>query len=213
MGLAAVDLDRVLSDAGDGALAIGGDGRIVTWNGAAERITGYPAREAIGKPCCELFGGHDECGNRLCYRGCHVMTLVKMGEAVRSFDMQTRTKRGQPVWLNISVLAVPAGRANGAATVHLFRDVTATKALFSRLRETPGAPAAPAPVPDAGGALTRRELEVLRLLGNGLNTRSAAERLHVSRATIRNHVQNIFGKLGVHSRLEAVAFAMKHRWL
>jgi PAS domain S-box-containing protein len=85
-----------------------GDGRIVTWNGSAERITGYPAREAIGKPCCELFGGHDECGNRLCYRGCHVMTLVKMSEAVRSFDTRTRTKRGHPVWLNISVLAVPA---------------------------------------------------------------------------------------------------------
>ena len=40
-----------------------------------------------------------------------------------------------------------------------------------------------------------------------------AERLHVSPATVRNHVQNIAGKLGVHSRLEAVAFATKHRLL
>jgi DNA-binding NarL/FixJ family response regulator len=35
----------------------------------------------------------------------------------------------------------------------------------------------------------------------------------VSSATIRNHVQNIFGKLGVHSRLEAVAYATRHRLL
>jgi DNA-binding NarL/FixJ family response regulator len=50
-------------------------------------------------------------------------------------------------------------------------------------------------------------------MAGGTNTAAAAERLHVSPATIRNHVQNIFGKLGVHSRLEAVAYATKHRML
>jgi DNA-binding NarL/FixJ family response regulator len=63
------------------------------------------------------------------------------------------------------------------------------------------------------GPLTRRELEVLRLLATGVNTKGAAEKLHVSPATVRNHVQNIFGKLGVHSRLEAVAYANRHRLL
>ena len=48
-------------------------------------------------------------------------------------------------------------------------------------------------------------------MAEGVSTSVAAERLHVSRATIRNHVQNIFEKLGVHNRLEAVAFATKHR--
>jgi DNA-binding NarL/FixJ family response regulator len=47
----------------------------------------------------------------------------------------------------------------------------------------------------------------------GLNTAATATRLAVSRATVRNHVQNIFGKLGVHSRLEAVAYARRHRLL
>jgi hypothetical protein len=41
--------------------------------------------------------------------------------------------------------------------------------------------------------------------------RTLAERLHVSPATIRNHAQNIFAKLEVHSRLEAVAWANQHR--
>jgi two-component system, NarL family, nitrate/nitrite response regulator NarL len=67
--------------------------------------------------------------------------------------------------------------------------------------------------PVAAG-LTRRELEVLRLMTTlGVGTTRAAERLRVSPATIRNHVQNILGKLGVHSRLEAVAYANKHRML
>jgi two-component system nitrate/nitrite response regulator NarL len=45
----------------------------------------------------------------------------------------------------------------------------------------------------------------------GLNTAAIAGRLAVSPATVRNHVQSILGKLGVHSRLEAVAFAARHR--
>jgi DNA-binding NarL/FixJ family response regulator len=46
---------------------------------------------------------------------------------------------------------------------------------------------------------------VIGLLARGMGTREMADRLQVSRATIRNHVQSILGKLGVHSRLEAVA--------
>jgi two-component system nitrate/nitrite response regulator NarL len=50
-------------------------------------------------------------------------------------------------------------------------------------------------------------------MATGANTRTVAEQLHVSPATVRNHVQNLLGKLGVHSRLEAVAYATNHRLL
>jgi hypothetical protein len=53
----------------------------------------------IGRPCCDLFVGHDDQNNRLCYRSCHVMALVKMGDPVQSFDMKTRSKNGRPVWI------------------------------------------------------------------------------------------------------------------
>ena len=58
--------------------------------------------------------------------------------------------------------------------------------------------------------LTKREIEILRLMAAGANTKVLAERLHVSPATVRNHAQNIFAKLDVHSRLEAVAWANQH---
>jgi DNA-binding NarL/FixJ family response regulator len=61
--------------------------------------------------------------------------------------------------------------------------------------------------------LTQRECEVLSLIGEGLNTKAIAERLHVSWATVRNHAQNILLKLNVHSRLEAVAYVRRHRLL
>ena len=203
-------LRPTLDRAGDGAFVIGADGRIVLWNRAAERILGYTARQVTGRPCCDVFVGMDTNGNRLCYQGCHVMTLVKLDEPVQSFDMRTRRKDGRAVWLNITILSVH-GEPDGVQTIHLFRDVSATRELLTLVHERLAGPP-PGNAPGSPGAsLSRRELEVLRLMVEGASTAAAAERLHVSRATIRNHVQNIFAKLGVHSRLEAVAFAKNHR--
>lgn len=58
--------------------------------------------------------------------------------------------------------------------------------------------------------LTPRELEVLRALTDGLSTPEICERLFIAPNTLRTHVQNIMGKLRVHSKLEAVAFALRH---
>lgn len=59
-------------------------------------------------------------------------------------------------------------------------------------------------------SLTPREHEVLQLLADGLDNREAAARLHVSPRTHRNHVANILGKLGVHSQLQALLFALRY---
>jgi len=78
--------------------------------------------------------------------------------------------------------------------VHLFRDVTEARALPALVAERLfRATAAPPPLEVE---LTRRELRVLRLVAGGANTRTIADRLHVSPATVRNHVQNLLGKLG-----------------
>jgi two-component system nitrate/nitrite response regulator NarL len=58
--------------------------------------------------------------------------------------------------------------------------------------------------------LTGRELEVLALLVEGSSGEEIAERLSVSKNTVRTHVQNILTKLQVHSRLEAALFAVRH---
>jgi len=201
-------LEQILTRAGDGVFAIGPEGRVVLWNRAAEKILGWSAREVMSRPCCDVFVGVDDHGNRLCYQGCHVMTLVKLGEPVQHFDMQTRTKAGRPVWLDISILSAPSSGPVGALVIHLFRDVTATRELLRLVHERFQAPSAP---PAETTVLTRRELEILRLMAGGANTKALADRLHVSPATIRNHAQNIFAKLGVHSRLEAVAYGTQHR--
>lgn len=58
--------------------------------------------------------------------------------------------------------------------------------------------------------LTRREREVLRALGEGLDSKDIAEKLHITVETERTHMVNILNKLGVHSRLQALVFAARN---
>ena len=58
--------------------------------------------------------------------------------------------------------------------------------------------------------LTYRELDVLKLLADGLPGEAIARKLGISRNTVRTHVQSILTKLQVHSRLEAASFAVRH---
>jgi PAS domain S-box-containing protein len=58
--------------------------------------------------------------------------------------------------------------------------------------------------------LTPREKEVLRAVAEGLGSKEIAERLHIATETERNHMQSILAKLEVHSRLQALVFALRH---
>jgi DNA-binding NarL/FixJ family response regulator len=59
-------------------------------------------------------------------------------------------------------------------------------------------------------SLTPREMEILQKLAGGLDSAGIAESLHISVRTQRNHVTSILAKLGVHSQLQALVFAVRH---
>lgn len=63
------------------------------------------------------------------------------------------------------------------------------------------------PRPASAVHLTKRQNEVLQLLGEGASTDQIAATLHLSRETVRNYVRQVLRALGAHSRLEAVALA------
>ena len=61
--------------------------------------------------------------------------------------------------------------------------------------------------------LTDRELEVLKLVARGLNNRDIAKELFISENTVKNHIRNILEKLQLHSRMEAVVYAVREKLL
>ena len=65
----------------------------------------------------------------------------------------------------------------------------------------------------ASPTLTSRELEVLKLVAKGMSNREIADELYISENTVKNHVRNILEKLHLHSRMEAVIYAVKERLL
>ncbi len=67
--------------------------------------------------------------------------------------------------------------------------------------------AAPVSYPDG---LTQREVEVLREIAAGYSNREIADRLSISEATVKTHVNNIFSKAGLRDRAQAVVYAVHH---
>ena len=64
-----------------------------------------------------------------------------------------------------------------------------------------------------GPRLTEREMQVLRLVAKGLNNKEIGEDLFISDNTVKNHVRNILEKLHLHSRMEAVVYAVREKLL
>ncbi len=87
-----------------------------------------------------------------------------------------------------------------------------TKKLFQGItnrEEKKVAPAAPGIT--EGERLSTREIEVLRLIGKGMSNAEIARTLYLSEKTVKNHLTNIFRKIDVTDRTQAVLYAIKHK--
>jgi len=96
----------------------------------------------------------------------------------------------------------------GESSLH---PVIARKVLeeLSRPSHRKGSGAAPSERPPTPDPLTPREVQVLRLVAQGMENREIAERLVIAEATVRTHVSNITGKLHVASRTQAALYALR----
>ena len=78
------------------------------------------------------------------------------------------------------------------------------------LKHDPGASGAePRALPALG--LSERQLDVLRQIAKGLHNRQIALALDISENTVKNHVRNLLEKLQLHSRMEAVLYAVREK--
>ena len=109
-------------------------------------------------------------------------------------------------WLNVTIVVLRGRRRASTLAVHLVRDVTERRQVEERADRVLSALPVLHVDPNAP-PITKREAEVLRLLACGLSNAKIAEILGISATTVRNHIEHLLAKLGVHSKLEAVVYA------
>ncbi len=214
-------LAEVFSKTADGVFGVDQDHKVVLWNEAAERLLGYKAAEVMGRPCAEVLAGRDRTGRRVCGSICAPIMSAKKGEPVQGCEMMVQTKAGRPIWIHISAIVVPSRRPDLFTMVHIFRNITRqveTEILLTKVQSLLAQEAQPLEVgapqpkksPSPLSVLTSREQQVLRLIARGGSAKGVAEQLRISPATARNHTQKILNKLGVHTKLEALALAFRY---
>lgn len=197
----------------DPAYGVDGLGIIVAWNQAAAETFGLQPEEAIGKNCFDIICGKDE--DSVCARDCIVRELAKTDKKVPGFDLRARTVKGEQ-WFAVTVVVVYVSN-NGRLpyTIHIFRNIDLYKRIDSLLRdyvlsETRNSRSGAINIVPGNGSLsrqpnlTKRELEILKLVAKSETSQTIAEKLNISPITVDNHMQNVLKKLNAHSRLEAV---------
>ncbi len=202
---------------GDGVFAVDDEQHIIFWNQGAEAILGYAPEEVMGKRCFLLIQGLDESGQLSCIQDCPILCGARQGKLSPGQNLQVRAKDGFLRWLSVTHTFVGPLDNHPGAVVHIFRDATPeieAKRLLGSLAKQLSGYGTTQGGEEAGYSppteLTAREKQVLELLAQGEGTSSVAKTLTISNTTARNHIQNILAKLGVHTRLEAVAYALRH---
>jgi PAS domain S-box-containing protein len=138
-------------------------------------------------------------------RGRHLTSVVAPEEKRRALEIFIRNLTGSPQGSdNRGVVVGVDGERVGVevSAVPLVGDDRVI-GVFGQVKKLDEKPAPPPAHPD----LTPRQNEVLHLLQEGHSTQQIAGELHVSIATVRNHIRHLMRTLGTHSRLEAVAVA------
>ena len=205
------DLLEQLSHTGDGVFVIDTRHRIILWNAAAAALLGYQAHEVLGKHCHEIIRGRNSSGKQVCGPWCSEFQQATRKKWPHHKEVCTYTRDVREIWIDVSTLAVLSPRQELSSLVHMFREAGQLQASSADPLEVPTMSANRDRTrqiePSNTSLLSRQEHMILRLLAEGGSTMSIADGLFISVVTVRNHVQSILGKLGVHSRLEAVVLA------
>ena len=200
----------------DAAFAIDAEGRISAWNSAAAELFGVSEQEALKVSSHEIL----QCSNdneMFPFDRCVITHATQDSFPLPNFDVRLQTKTGKQ-WCNLSVLMASEATTGARQTLYIVHPREMRKRLEQALSEfvrTYGKNSANGLSASSSSAaatvinvrLTTREIEVLRSLAKGHNTRTIANQLNISSATVNNHIKHILTKFEVHTRLEAIRHA------
>lgn len=212
---------------GDGAGDLGGAdallvdcrGRVVFISDSSPVLAGRNSRDLLGTPCWELMRLHRPDGTPFCGPICPVREQFEIdGSTPRRMRLVRNHEHGTREQVDLVTFGLPLTDGDRALILHLVVPSSAKVARAGPQEDAGSEATAPrtarsASPPDSSAnqldALTGREREVLDALAGGHDTTAIADRLCISPVTVKHHVQNIMGKLGVHRRIDAILAWLK----
>jgi DNA-binding CsgD family transcriptional regulator len=216
--VAAAMVDRRLRQLGDGSLEAAALVELLAETGGVPHACSQAeqlAKLGADRGCDAIVARAERAVGR-------VVTATDRDPPVPHFELALAafTRLGMPFEIARTRLLIAGALSDGAAEVAI-AEARAGLAAFEELGAARDADAAAAFLRSRGvkaarrgpkgiGLLTKRELEVLELLGEGLSNPQIAERLFLSRKTVEHHVASVLSKLGLSGRGEAGAYAVRH---
>ena len=211
------ELFSLLEHTADAAYTVTEDGEICSWNGAAESLFGYEARDVLRRNIDDVFHGRDALGTDAIAGGLEAATRRWDGESggIPNFDLEVRIRDGTRMWVNVSTIVFDNHRTGRRLFVRILHDISHRKRKEEMLHRMVDAArdvlALTDDVSDQAPveSLSEQERRILKLFAEGSNPAAIAKQLSISGQTLRNHLHHINRKLRTHNRLEAVTHAQR----
>ncbi|HID92631.1 MAG TPA: PAS domain-containing protein [bacterium (Candidatus Stahlbacteria)] len=119
----------ILESIGDGVFTVDTNWKITSFNRAAERITGFSKKEAIGKPCHSIFRSN------ICTERCPLRQTLETHKPIANFEMEILSKTGKKVPISVGTALLIDEEGEIAGGVEVFRDLSPLKHLSEELKE------------------------------------------------------------------------------
>jgi DNA-binding CsgD family transcriptional regulator len=197
----------------DGVFVVDAQQRVVFWDPGCAQLLGQSSASVLGRRCSEVVRGNDPAGQPFCGGSCCVARLSLGENAPGAFPLCVRDAQDREHRFAVSIVLVPSLRQERWYCVHMLRRDEAIDPLAIMQHEADPNPSIGTHrrTPDRGlSILSVREKEILKLLAEGLKVAGISRLLNIRPVTVRNHVQHIQSKLGVHSQACTVAYAYRH---
>ena len=204
----------------EAAFAVDSHNRVIYWDQGAAGLLGFDQSQTLNRHLGEVLSVWDESGNRYPVGNESMHEMARRGEDIRGFAIEVACADGSPVRVFSSVEVVrPAkngsyqlyfrlrpDRRRQTAAVSLQQMVRQAVSEFSR---SIGTETLSQREPKSNPSLSERQIEVIRLLSQGMQCDDIADRLNLSVCTVRRHVQNALERLDAHTQAEAVAKSIR----
>lgn len=199
-------VQHIFEGSGDAVFGIDRQRRITYVNPAFLQVLGKAANDVRGQPCYDVLCAEDLAACRFCHSQCPIAREALHDRPVPHFDLVIPRDDGARRWVNVGVYSTRSADTDPGGTRVYFalRTVDGHRLIRKLASEMRGLPASAQAQP-----LSPRETAVLSLAAGGLDTAGIGRELGIAPQTVRNHFKNVFAKLDVRSRSQAVALALR----